>query len=148
MVTWKLVGWLRTALTSVLALAPLAAQQRAAGRRAARDRRAAPSTSTATGAPIASAGRDTTTPSGSTCRSPAPGAPGRVRAALDDARGARGRGRRWSVSAADLDGDGKMDVLVRDSRGRTTAWLSDGLAFTASPAPAPAMGPVAMLCPR
>ncbi len=144
MVTWKLVGWLRMALMSILALAPLAAQRRAVpcptpelridvdgDGKADRVRLMRYDdtfwldvTLAGTGAPNGLAPRSTTRV--------APGA----------------AGERWSLSAADVDADGKMDVLVRDSRGRTTAWLSDGLAFTASPAPAQAMGPVTLLCPR
>lgn len=147
MVTWKLVGWLRMALMSILALAPLAAQRRAAD--------AVPCPTTELRIDVDGDGKadrvrlmryddafwldvtlaGTGAPDGLALRSTTRVAPAAA-------------GERWSLRAADVDGDGKMDVLVRDFGGRTTAWLSDGLAFTASPAPAPAMGPVAMLCPR
>jgi hypothetical protein len=48
-----------------------------------------------------------------------------------------GAGTSWSLRAADLNGDGRSDVLVRDGRGHTTAWLSDGRAFAAEPAHSP-----------
>jgi hypothetical protein len=129
MVTWKLVGWVRTALASVLALAPLAAEHggpdaalRATGElaidvdgdgRADRVRWTRQDDAFWLDVSLAGAGdaQDTFTLRSTT----------RVAAA----------GSGLSVSAADINRDGRMDLLVRDARGRTTTWFSDGLAFEA-----------------
>lgn len=129
MVTWKLVGWFRTALASVLAVAPLAAPHHgpsdaplATGELAIdidgdgrADRVRWTRHDDAFWLDVALAGpsdsHGTLVPRSTT----------RVVPALD--------GSCWTVSAADVNSDGKMDVIVRDARGRTTAWVSDGLAF-------------------
>jgi VCBS repeat protein len=130
MVTWKLVGWMRTALASVLALAPLAAQHdgldaapRATGELAIdvdgdgrADRVRWTRQDDAFWLDVALAG------AGTAQGSFAPRSTTRVAAAT---------GWGLSVSAADVNRDGRMDVLVRDARGNTTAWVSDGLAFEA-----------------
>ena len=142
MVTWKLVGWLRMALVSVLALSSLAQH---------RDLGAATAATAALAIDVDGDGRAD-----------------RVRlaryadtwwldVALESATGelalrsstrvaAATAGDRFSLSAADVNGDGKMDVLVRDAAGRTTAWISDGLAF-AAPVPA-SSAPVATADPE
>ena len=126
MVTWKLVGWLRMALLSVLALTPLA-HHRGPG--------TAPGASRELAIDVDGDGRadrvrwtryddawwldvevEGAAPDQSELRSTT-----RVAAA--------GAGDGWSLSAADVNCDGKMDVLLRDPAGQTTAWVSDGLAF-------------------
>ena len=39
----------------------------------------------------------------------------------------------WSLAAADLDGDGRGDVILRDGDGRAVRYVSDGLAFSQVP---------------
>jgi hypothetical protein len=135
MVTWKLLGWVRTSLALVLALAPLAARQGgldaalpATGElaidvdgdgRADRVRWTRQDDAFWLDVWLAGSGaaQDTFAPRSTT----------RVAAA----------GSGLSVSVADLNCDGRMDLLVRDARGRTTAWVSDGLAFEADAQPAP-----------
>ncbi len=36
----------------------------------------------------------------------------------------------WLLSARDLDGDGRADVVMEDERGPVQVWLSDGRGFT------------------
>jgi FG-GAP-like repeat len=129
MVTWKLVGWARSALASVLVLAPLTAPHggpdavlRATGElavdvdgdgRADRVRWTRQDDAFWLDVSLAGEGdaQDTFALRSTT----------RIAAA----------GSGLSVSAVDLNRDGRMDLLVRDARGHTTAWFSDGLAFEA-----------------
>lgn len=129
MVTWKLVSWLRMALLSVLALIPLA-QHRGPG--------AEPGASRELVIDVDGDGRadrvrwtrygdawwldvevEGTAPHQTELRSTT-----RVASA--------GTGDGWSLSAADVNCDGRTDVLLRDPAGHTTAWVSDGLGFVAS----------------
>lgn len=148
MVTWKLVGWLRMALVSILALAPLAAQHRGPG--------AAPCAGRELAIDVDGDGRadrvrwtryddafwlDVALASA--------GAPQGEMALRSTTRVAPvGAAEGWSLSAADVNRDGKMDVLVRDAGGHTTAWVSDGLAFAATATAQTAATPVALLCVR
>lgn len=129
MVTWKLVGWLRMALLSILALIPLA-QHRGAGADAGASRELAIDVDgdgraervrwTRYGdawwldVEVDGAAPEQTQPRSTT----------RVASA--------GVGDGFSMSAADVNCDGKADVLLRDPAGHTTAWVSDGLGFAAA----------------
>jgi hypothetical protein len=130
MVTSKLSGWARTALASVFALAPLAAQH---GGQDAALRATGELAIDVDGDGRADRVRwkrrgDDFWLDVSLAGAPEAQAPFALRSTTRVADGGSG----LSVSAADLNRDGRMDLLVRDEHGRTTAWFSDGLAFEAA----------------
>jgi hypothetical protein len=134
MVTWKLVGWMRTALATVLALAPLTAQHDGLD--------AAPRASGELAIDVDGDGRPdrvrwTRQDDGFWLDVALAGAGNGSFAPRSTTRVAAATGWGLIVSAADVNRDGRMDVLVRDARGHTTAWLSDGLAFEADESAAP-----------